>query len=262
MDKNILNINREKEKTRIVDFLRKTFTEQRIENAVIGLSGGVDSAVSFYLLRKVLAPEHIYVVHLYYFQPVFETLDSILKDSGIPEKNLQVLSIKSCVDEVLKTLKIESNEENKVRIGNITARMRMIALFDLAKKNKALVCGTENRSENLLGYFTRFGDQASDIEPIGHLFKTQVLQLASNLGVPEPVIKQKPTAGLWSGQTDEGEFGFTYEEADQVLYLHFDKHFSAGEIEKMGFGNADKIIDRSKRNEFKQKTPYRIGKII
>jgi NAD+ synthase len=185
-------------------------------------------------------------------------LKSILKDGGIPEKNIQVLSIKACVDEVIKTLKIEQSEENKLRIGNITARMRMIFLYDMAKKNNALVCGTENKSENLLGYFTRFGDQASDIEPIEHLFKTQVLQLASYLGIPEPVIVQKPTAGLWAGQTDESEFGFTYEEADLVLHLYFDKHFPVGEIEKMGLGNAEKIIDRAKRNEFKHKVPYRM----
>lgn len=258
MENNILNINSEKEKDRIVGFLKDTFKKQNIENAVIGLSGGIDSAVSFYLLRKVLRPEHIYVVHLYYFEPVFSMIKSILKDGGVPEKNIRVLSIKSCVDEVLRVLKIEENEENKIRIGNITARMRMIMLFDLAKKNQALVCGTENKSESLLGYFTRFGDQASDIEPIEHLFKTQVLQLASYLGIPEPVIAQKPTAGLWSGQTDEGEFGFTYEEADQVLHLYFDKHFPVPEIEKIGFGNAGKIIDRAKRNEFKRKVPYRI----
>lgn len=260
--KNNLIIDARRETERITDFMRKTFQEQGIKNAVIGLSGGIDSATSFYLLRKVLAPEHIYVAHLYYFQPVFEMRQPILKDSRIPEKNIQFLSIKSCVDEVLKTLKIESDEENKIRIGNITARMRMIALFDLAKKNHALVCGTENKSENLLGYFTRFGDQAADIEPIEHLFKTQVLQLASYLGIPEPLIAQKPTAGLWAGQTDEGEFGFTYEEADQVLYLYFDKHFSVGEIAKTGLKNAEKIISRVKENEFKHKAPYRINNYL
>jgi len=258
MNKDLLNIDCRKEKSRIVDFLRKTFQEQGIENAVVGLSGGVDSATSLYLLREVFKPENIYIAHLYYFEPCLFMLNLLLKESKIPEKNIQIISIKHNVDEIAKSLGIEQREENKIRIGNITARVRMIFLYDLAKKNNALVCGTENRSEKFLGYFTRFGDEASDIEPITHLFKTQVLQLASYLGIPKAIIMQKPTAGLWAGQTDEDEFGFTYEEADQVLYLRFDKHFSVEQIKKMGLENAEKIILYVKRNEFKQKTPYRI----
>lgn len=257
--KNNLIIDAEKETKGITDFMLKTFHEQGIKNAVIGISGGVDSATSFYLLRKVIEPENIYVAHLYYSEAITSLIEPILKDSGIPEKNIRILSIKSCVDEVVRALEIEQSEESKIRIGNIIARTRMIFLYDLAKKNHGLVCGTENKSEKLLGYFTRFGDQASDIEPIGHLFKTQVLQLASYLGIPEIVRVQKPTAGLWPGQTDEGEFGFTYEEADQVLHLYFDNHFSIEQIEKNGLRNAGKIISRAKRNEFKQKTPYHIG---
>jgi len=266
--KNNLIIDVEKEAKRITDFMGKTFADQGIRNAVIGLSGGIDSATSFYLLRKVFGPENIYVAHLYYSEAITSMIEPILKDSGIPEKNIRILSIKPCVDEMVRILGIERGEESKsrttmvrdkIRTGNIIARTRMIFLYDLAKKNHALVCGTENKSEKLLGYFTRFGDQASDIEPIGHLFKTQVLQLASYLDIPEIVRVQKPTAGLWPGQTDEGEFGFTYEEADRVLHLYFDKHFTVEQIEKSGLRNAEKIIDRSKRNEFKQKTPYHIG---
>lgn len=256
--KNELVIDARKEKQRITDFLSKTFQEQGIKNAVIGLSGGVDSAVSYYLLRDVLGPDNIFVEHLYYSKPTLSNLEQVLKNSRIPELNIRIISIQSCVDESVKTLRIEQNRENKIRIGNIIARTRMIFLFDTAKKNHAIVCGTENKSEKLLGYYTRFGDQASDIEPIGHLFKTQVLQLASYLGVPESIISQKPTAGLWAGQTDEGDFGFTYKEADQVLYAYFVKHFSVEEIEKMGLKKSKEIIDFSKRNEFKLKTPYHL----
>lgn len=256
--KSDLRIDAKSETKRITDFMRKTFQVQGIKNAVIGLSGGIDSATSFYLLRKVLEPQYIYIAHLYYFEPVLSILEQVLKESGIPESNIQVFSIKSCVDNVVKILGIEQNEENKVRIGNVASRTRMIFLFDMAKKNHALVCGTENKTENLLGYYTRFGDQASDIEPIEHLYKTQVYQLAGFLGVPEPVIKQEPTAGLWAGQTDEGEFGFTYEEADQVLELYFDKHISIEDIEETGFKKARFIINRAKANEFKKNTPYRI----
>ena len=136
------------------------------------------------------------------------------------------------------------------------ARVRMIILFDLAKKYGSLVCGTENKSEKLLGYFTRFGDSASDIEPLSHLYKTQVYQLAKYLKVPEKIINQVPTAGLWTGQTDEDEFGFTYQEADQVLHQYFDKKKSAGQIKKLGFKNTDKIIKRIVDNQFKFQTPY------
>jgi NAD+ synthase len=132
----------------------------------------------------------------------------------------------------------------------------MIVLFDLAKKYNALVVGTENKSENLLSYFTRFGDQASDIEPIEHLYKTQVYELAKHLGVPKEIIKQNPSAGLWANQTDEGEFGFTYAEADQVLYLAVEKHMSVEEITAQGYPNAEKILAWRERNLFKHKTPY------
>ena len=116
--------------------------------------------------------------------------------------------------------------------------------------------GTENKSENLLSYFTRYGDQASDIEPIEHLYKTQVLKLAKHLGVPENLINQAPTAGLWQGQTDEGQFGFTYEEADQVLFLHLEKHVSVEELETQGFNNTKKILSWREKNLFKHNVPY------
>jgi len=144
----------------------------------------------------------------------------------------------------------------KISLGNIMARVRMIILFDLAKKHNALVCGTENKSERLLGYFTRFGDAASDIEPVTHLYKTQIYQLAKYLKVTKKIIDQPPTADLWKGQTDEGEFGFTYEEADQVLYLYFDKKIATKEIKRLGFKNVEKIIKRFLGNQFKQETPY------
>ena len=105
---------------------------------------------------------------------------------------------------------------NDLRRGNIATRMRMILLYDLAKKYQALVLGTENRSEYLLGYYTRFGDEASDLAPIRELYKTQVKQLACYLKIPEKIINKTPTAGMWIGQTDEGEFGFTYKEADGI----------------------------------------------
>ncbi len=132
----------------------------------------------------------------------------------------------------------------------------MMILFDEAKKNHALVCGTENKTENMLGYFTRFGDAASDIEPISHLYKTHVRELSKFLNIPREIINKEPSAGLWMGQTDENEFGFSYEEADQVLYLYFEKKYSFNKIKSLRFFNCEKIISLAEKNSFKHKTPY------
>lgn len=274
----MLTINPEQEKQKIVSFLQETFKKQKIENTVIGLSGGVDSATSFALLSEVLPPENIIVAHLYYFTPVFSDVEKLVQEKKIPQQNIHLLSIKESVDTVFSLLnghsgKPKAHPESKdndsgqarmtrdqVRIGNIAARMRMVVLFDLAKKVKGLVVGTENKSEYELSYFTRFGDQASDIEPIEHLYKTQVYQLAKHLEVPETIILQHPTAGLWQGQTDEGEFGFTYEEADKVLFQHLEQHVSVEELEKQGLTNARKILSWREKNLFKHNTPYVLEK--
>lgn len=240
--KNPLVINPKQEVERIIKFFKKTFSEQKIDKVVLGLSGGIDSTVALYLLKKVLPPKNIYVVQMDYYPRKKLNID--LK--GI---NVVNISIKKIVDQF-------NVAEPKIRLGNIMARVRMIILFDLAKQLNALVCGTENKSERLLGYFTRFGDAASDIEPITHLYKTQIYQLAKYLGVPKETINQPPSAGLWDGQTDEDDFGFSYLEADQVLHLYYDEKISLKEILKQGFKNAEKIIRRYKNNQFKQKTPY------
>jgi NAD+ synthase len=258
MNDSLLTINPQKEKEKIVSFLKETFASQHITKAVIGISGGIDSAVAFSLLKEVIKPEDITITHMYYFESKFSNMEKVVKRANVPENNIHHISIKEPVDAMIKLQDIEENEKNKVRIGNIAARMRMIVLYDLAKKYNALVCGTENKSENLLGYFTRFGDQASDIEPIEHLYKTQVYQLAKYLELPDEIINQQPSAGLWHGQTDEGQFGFTYEEADQVFYLYFEKKLSIEEIEKQGFSHASKIISWHNQNLFKQQTPYTI----
>lgn len=303
-------INPVQEKNKIVNFIRSTLKNQGFTKAIIGLSGGIDSATSFYLLKETLPPENIFVALLDYFHRPDKTVNRLLQQFKIPKQNIYKISIKSAVDELIKFAGVEGKEVpvitgakntdsqymsrvdanyrdklkptslmhvqedvfkplkkirlgppaiaslRRLRAGNIMARVRMIILFDLAKKHNALVCGTENKTEYLLGYFTRFGDEASDIEPIKHLYKTQVYQLAKHLGVPDQIINRRPTAGLWSSQTDEGEFGFSYEEADNVLYLYSDKKISTEKIIKMGYLHAKKILAFVKKNEFKRKTPY------
>lgn len=248
-----MRIDPKKEAERIVLFLKNTFTKQKIQNAVIGVSGGIDSATSLLLLKKAIPEKNIFPVYLPHFTQQITTKHFVQK-TGIPINNFYEMSIKDTVNAFVQSLGLD--QKDNVRIGNIMARVRMTFLYDIAKKHKSLVVGTENKSEQMLGYFTRFGDSASDIEPIQHLYKTQVYQLAEYLGAPKEIIKLAPTAGLWENQTDEDEFGFTYQEADQVLYYFFEQKLSIKEIKKKGFANAEKIIKRVKENEYKHKTPY------
>ena len=252
-----LALNPQRETKRITGFLKKTFEKTGVKNAVLGLSGGIDSMTSLYLLKDSIDPKNIIITHLYYEKNYSSELQPILKQINIPEKNIQLISIKKQVDTIADMMNVEADEKLKqIRVGNIAARVRMIILYDLSKKYNALVCGTENKSENLLGYFTRFGDAASDLEPIQHLYKTQVYQLAAYLKVSDQILKRTPSADLWKGQTDEGEFGFSYEEADQVLFNHFDNGISIKILEKSGYKNAQAIIQRSYDNHFKHITPY------
>lgn len=251
----ILAINPEEEINKIVSFLQKTFAKQKIEKAVLGLSGGIDSATSLFLLSKVLPKEHIHVIHMPYFDQDTESLKAIVTAAGIPEKQLEIISIQNAVDALKKTLHVD--EKQTVRLGNIMARVRMITLFDFARKINGLVVGTENKSEYHLAYFTRFGDEASDIEPIRQLYKTQVYTMATYLNVPQFVLDAKPTAGLWIGQTDESEFGFTYKDADEVFLRYFDRKESVELIQK-DVPNARQIIAWCNKNSFKHKVPYMI----
>ena len=253
MFKDLLEKNTKEEIRRITLFLKETFAKQNIKNAVIGLSGGIDSAVSLALLSKALPLENIFVYHLPYFDKIDQDAEKLLEKINLPKSQFKMISIKTMVDNLITELKV--SEDDFIRRGNIMARVRMITLFDLAKKQQAMVVGTENRSEHFLGYFTRFGDAASDIEPMAHLYKTQVYKLAQELGIPKAIIEKTPSANLWSDQADEAEFGFTYQEADPILHLYFDKKNSAFSIERM-YPGAEKIIEFAEKNSFKQNVPY------
>lgn len=277
-------INSKKETKKIVKFLKFIQRKTKKEKVVLGLSGGIDSTTVLYLLTKAYRKKNIYLVYMPYnlslipfFDKKLKTIKQIVEKVKIPEKNLMIVPLNKIADKLIDQMKTlgkkgldkliceikecftcpNTNYLNKIRVGNMMARLRMIILFDIAKKINCLVCGTENKSEKLLGYFTRFGDAASDIEPISHLYKTQVYQLAKYLKVPKFVIEALPSAGLWEGQTDEKELGFNYQEADQVLYQYYDKKTP---IKKIAFKNAKKIIKRLKENYFKQEVPYKLDK--
>lgn len=245
-------LNYTAEKNKIIAFLKNAYAQAGISKGVIAWSGGIDSTVSLYLLCHALDRKNITVIHLPYTTSYENDFKLIQSDLGLTDDQMRVIPIQSPVDAVCELRSVD----DPLRKGNIMARMRMIILYDVAKELNALVCGTENRTEDLLGYFTRFGDQASDIEPIQHLYKTEVFALAKELGVPQTFITRAPTAGLWTGQTDEGEFGFTYEEADKVLFGYFDEKKSIAELEQDGLRNAEKIIALAKKNAFKHEVPY------
>ncbi|MCX7956086.1 MAG: NAD(+) synthase [Patescibacteria group bacterium] len=276
-----------KETKKIISFLKSIQKKTKKEKVVIGISGGIDSALSLTLLSKAYKKSNIFPVYLPYALPIIKSFDKNLKKTknlvkklNLSEENFLIIEIKKPVDKLIDIAKgvgkkgldrfiFELKEcftcpsadyTNKIRVGNILARVRMIVLFDIAKKVDGLVCGTENRSEALLGYYTRYGDQASDIEPIAHLYKTQVYQLAKFLKIPKEIIDSPASANLWEGQTDEGEFGFKYSEADQVLHQVFDLKKPLNKIDRKKFPNLKKIFQYYKNNEFKKQVPYSLLK--
>lgn len=240
----------------IVKFLKNEFAKAGFLGGVIALSGGVDSAVSCCLGVRALGKEHIFPLLLPHGelnkQGITDAL-IIIKQLGIPKENVSEVNIKPIVDLFIPL----DPAMDDIRRGNIMARVRMIILYDQAKKQNALVIGTENKTEHLLGYFTRFGDDASDIEPLRNLYKTEVIALARYLGVPAPILTKAPTAGLWPGQTDEGDFGFTYKDADEILSLLFDEKKSVEEIVAAGWerGVVEKVKSRADKNSFKHHLP-------
>jgi len=197
----------------LVAFLRDEFRRRGFTEAVVGLSGGVDSAITATLAAKALGPEHVLAVRLPYRTSNPDSLAHaklVIDQLGIRERTLD---ISAAVDGYLST----EPEANPARRGNVMARTRMIALFDLAAKHQALSLGTGNKSERLLGYFTWHADDSPPINPIGDLFKTQIWALARHLNVPDAIVSKPASADLIQGQTDEGDFGISYAKADVIL---------------------------------------------
>lgn len=237
-------------------FITETCAAQGIDRAVIAVSGGIDSAVSLTLLTQALGNAAITPILLPYGEQDMRDGELSCQCNGFQPTEWLTINIKPIVDELCQLRSV--HESDQVRRGNIMARVRMILVFDVAREQSALVCGTENKSEHYLGYFTRFGDAASDIEPIAHLYKTQVRALAEYLHIPQQIVSKPPSAGLWDNQTDEQELGFSYAAADQVLTALIDKQIPPAEISIPGVSPeiVQAVCTRVQSQAFKRTVPY------
>ncbi len=237
----------------VAGFIQERMAEAGRERGVIGLSGGIDSSVSAYLAARALGPGRLHAFMLPYATSSAQSLTdamAVVRDLDLPH---EVIEITPIVDPYFERYP----DAGRLRRANFMARQRMAVLYDQSERLHALVVGTGNLTEALLGYTTLWGDMACAFNPIGDLYKTQVRRMAAHLGVPEPIIAKPPTADLWHGQTDEGELGFTYEMADQVLTRLVDDGMSPEEVAAAGLDAqvVAAVVQRMEASAFKRRMP-------
>ncbi len=237
----------------IVGFIADQIAKAGMKRAVIGLSGGIDSALSAYLSAEALGAENVLAVRMPYKTSAPDSLsdaEAVINALGLPSLTIPITEM---ADPLIERFPDMSH----TRQGNIMARLRMTVLYDQSVAWGGLVMGTSNKTEFLLGYTTIYGDSGVALQPIADLYKTQVRQLAAALGVPEAILDKPPSADLWIGQTDEGELGFTYAEVDRLLYLLVDARYTVDEAVAEGFARpfAEGVWERVKRNHYKRTMP-------
>ncbi|TMD20896.1 MAG: NAD+ synthase [Chloroflexi bacterium] len=248
-----LAINPELVRKILVRFIQNEVQKVGYERVVLGLSGGVDSSLVASLASQALGPNNVLAVIMPY-----KASDPKSRSDAL--QVVQQLGINQL--EVDITPQIDAYFErfpdaDQRRRGNKMARERMTILYDQSSGFRALVIGTSNKTELLLGYGTIYGDMASALNPVGDLYKTQVWQLADAVGVPTGIVQKAPSADLWSGQSDETELGFAYRMVDQLLYYLVDRRYSKEELSRLGFEPAfiDDIIRRVRDNQYKRRLP-------
>jgi len=248
-----LTIDTDLARSILTGFIRSEVTRAGFERAVVGVSGGVDSALSCFLSAEALGAQNVLAVLMPYKT---SSLDS-LEHARLVVETLGVQSVTIPITEMVEPYFERFPDASRVRRGNVMARARMIVLYDQSEAFGGLVVGTGNKTEILLGYTTLYGDSACALNPLGDLYKTQVRQLARAMGVPEVIIHKPPTADLWAGQTDEGELGFTYAEVDRLLYLLVDQRYTPEDCVEAGFAESfvRAVVERVRRNHFKRVLP-------
>ena len=258
----IPKIDLEKTKNDIVEFIKSKVDESKTDGIVVGLSGGIDSTLAAYLSCEALGKDKVFgIIMPSTTTPTEDKIHGIeiAQNLGI---DYEELAIDSILNEFLFVTQLE---ENDLAIGNLKARIRMSIIYYFANHKNYLVCGTGNRSEILIGYFTKHGDGACDMEPIGDLYKTEVFKLSEYIDIPKEIVKKPPRAGLWEDQTDEAEIGMSYDLLDQILYLYTEKDMNNTEIAEnleISVNDVDMIITKIKRSEHKSKVPESPKKTI
>jgi NAD+ synthase len=234
-------------------FIKEELNKFNFKKGILGLSGGLDSTVCAFLASKALKSTNIIALILPYGKSFSEDVKDAQETSRRLDLKSRTIDISPMVDAYFSRFPTK----NRIEMGNKMARERMSILYDHSSREKALILGTSNKTELLLGYGTIHGDMACAINPLGDLYKTQIRQLALYLGVSDKIMKKSPSAGLWEDQTDEKELGLNYDDIDQILFLLVDKRMSKKDIIASGFKteDVDKIIRLMKNSEFKRKLP-------
>lgn len=248
-----LRLNLTQVRDLLVRFIRDEAGNAGFTKGVVGVSGGVDSAVSAALAAEALGKENVTGV----LMPYRTSSPASAKDGAALLGRLGVKSETVDITPIVDGFLAMDDGMDRVRKGNLMARARMMVLYDISARDRAIVVGTSNKTEILLGYGTLHGDTACGINPIGDLYKTQIWDLAAELKVPEEILRKKPSADLWEGQTDEEELGFSYKQVDLLLYAMVDERRDERELEEMGFERnfIGIVSERIRRNQFKRRPP-------
>ncbi|MCK9473400.1 NAD+ synthase [Sulfurimonas sp.] len=233
-------------------FLAEEVRKTGFTRVVLGLSGGIDSAVVAVLAQRVFKDNLLCVK-----MPSHYSSQSSLADADEFCGDFKLNSITVSIEPMLKAYEAVNTDMDNLRRGNLSARLRMSAIFDISAKQKALVLGTSNKSELMLGYGTLYGDLACALNPIGDLYKSEIYELAEYLGITKSIIQKAPSADLWAGQSDEADLGYSYAELDEALKYYVEDRLSKEEIVQKGCNKemVDMIVERILRNEFKRKMP-------
>jgi NAD+ synthase len=240
----------------IVGFIRAQMAQTGFERIVLGLSGGVDSATVAFLCARAIGPDSLLAVRMPYRSSSEASETDALRVVDALGCRTERVEITPMVDPMLALVETDGDAAN-VRRGNVMARQRMIVLYDRSAAFDALVAGTSNKTEALLGYGTLHGDMAAAFAPIGDLYKTQLRAVATELGVPREILDKPPSADLWPGQTDEGELGRTYDSLDRALFALVDRRWTADRCVRAGLDRSlvEWVARRVAQMEYKRQTP-------